>query len=126
MKNISPLAWFEIVVQDFESAVKFYETAFNMQLNIVNDDEMQYAIFPYTQPHVGGALVHSHHYADHRPGPGTTLIYLHTNSVKHQLNTIESLGGKVEMASTSIGENGFIGVFVDLDGNYVGLWSSLE
>ncbi|XKM14184.1 VOC family protein [Orbaceae bacterium ac157xtp] len=123
MKNTSPLAWFEIVVKDFDQAVKFYESAFEVQFQIMNIDDEKYAIFPYTEPDVGGALVCSKHYDDHQSGPSTILIYLKTDSVTAQLNKIVAQGGRIEMPTQSIGENGFIGVFIDPDNNYVGLWS---
>lgn len=123
MKYPSPLAWFEIVTQDFDRAVAFYQSAFNIQLTLNDNEHMQYAIFPYQEGHVGGALVHSLHYDDHQAGAGTIMIYLNTDSVSKQLATIESLGGETVFPLTNIVENGYIAGFKDSEGNYVGLWS---
>ena len=39
------------------------------------------------------------------------------------LDRVEGAGGKVVMPKTSIGENGFMALFLDTEGNKVGLHS---
>lgn len=125
MKFTTPLAWFEIVTQDFERAIKFYQSAFNIEFSRCDNEHMQMAIFPYDQQktQVGGALVHSPCYSDHKSGAGTVIIYLNTDSVSKQLEIIHALGGKTVFPLTNIGENGYIAGFEDCEGNQIGLWS---
>ncbi|WP_392553385.1 VOC family protein [Orbus wheelerorum] len=124
MKSInSPLAWFEIVTQDFDRAIQFYQAAFNIRFECHEDEHIKHAIFPYIEGYTGGSLVHSKYYNDHQAGAGTVIIYLQTSSVSKQLKIIEQLGGEIVFPLTDIGENGYIAGFKDSEGNYVGLWS---
>ena len=121
----SPIAWFEIVVKDMERAIKFYKTVFQVQLTIENMPDMQMALFPYQESYPGGALVKGDAFSQCREGSGTTVIYLTVESVGAALSRIEKTGGSIVMPSTSIGENGFIGMFVDSEGNTIGLWAEV-
>lgn len=123
MKQTSPLAWFEIVTQDFERAIQFYEAAFEIKFSRCESEHMKNAVFPYTEGYTGGSLVYSPYYLDHQPGAGTIIIYLKTDSVTKQLEKINALGGETVFPVTNIGENGYIAGFKDCEGNYVGLWS---
>lgn len=122
----SPIAWFEIVLQDFEGGCEFYSKAFNVEFQKQTMDQMQMAIFPYEPNQTGGALVSSPCYNDHIAGPGTSIIYLNCESVTAQLDKIVLLGGKVIFPVTQIGENGFIAGFEDSEGNHIGIWSEEE
>lgn len=126
MKFTTPLAWFEIVTQDLERAITFYQSAFNIEFSRLDDDERTFAIFPYDQEkgQVGGALVHGKCYAKHKPCLGTIFVYLNTESVTNQLQIINNLGGKTVFTPTSIGECGYIAGFEDSEGNQIGLWSA--
>lgn len=124
MNITCPIAWFEIVVQDLERAIQFYESIFNTQLTYINENpKMKMAIFPYKEGYPSGALVQSDCYADHHSGPSTVLIYLATDSVAKQLSVIKKHGGEEVFAVTPIGKNGYIAGFKDTEGNYIGLWS---
>lgn len=119
----SPIAWFEIVTQDFDRACDFYSKAFDVTFNQRTIGEMQLAVFPYQEGHVGGALVNSPCYKDHKAGPSTSVIYLNCESVTAQLKKVIELGGKEIFPVTPICENGFIAGFEDSEGNHIGIWS---
>lgn len=119
----SPIAWFEIVLQDFDRGCEFYSKAFNVTFQKENIDKIQMAIFPYEEGQTGGALVASPCYQDHVAGSGTAIVYLNCASVTKQLEIIAELGGKTIFPATQIGDNGFIAGFEDSEGNHIGLWS---
>jgi len=129
MKFNSPIAWFEIVVKDLPKAMAFYQNVFDCTLTeypacpSAPDKEMKMAIFSYEEGHPGGALVSSKCYDDHKNGPGTTIIYLNVDAIASTLQKVEKYQGKITFPCTSIGENGFIAGFEDLDGNAIGIWS---
>ncbi|MGL4668707.1 MAG: VOC family protein, partial [Saezia sp.] len=81
------------------------------------------AIFSYEEGYPGGALVSSKCYDDHKNGPGTTILYLNVNSIAATLEKVKQHQGQITFPCTSIGENGFIAGFEDLDGNAIGIWS---
>lgn len=119
----SPIAWFEIVMQDFNRGVEFYENVFHVKLERKIINEMQVAIFPYEEGQTGGALVSSPCYKDHKPGAGTSIVYLNCESVTKKLETVAKFGGKTIFPIIQIGENGFIAGFEDSEGNHIGIWS---
>lgn len=115
------LNWFEIPVTDVARAKKFYETAFDIEMQQIEMMGTQMVMFPSESPKSGGALVKS---PDHIPSKEGSIIYLNGNpNLQLVLDRIESVGGKVTMPKTSIGENGYMGFFLDTEGNLVGLHS---
>ncbi len=115
------LNWFEIPVTDVARAKKFYETVFDIEMQQIEMMGTQMVMFPSESPKSGGALVKS---PDHIPSKEGSVIYLNGNpNLQLVLDRIESAGGKVTMPKTSIGENGYMGFFIDTEGNLVGLHS---
>lgn len=129
MKLKTPIAWFEIVVKDMQKAISFYQNAFGYTISQMpncpstENKQIEMAIFAYEEGFPSGSLVCSSCYDDHKNGPSTTIIYLTVESISRALEKIQSLNAKVTFPCTSIGENGFIAGFEDLDGNEIGIWS---
>jgi predicted enzyme related to lactoylglutathione lyase len=115
------LNWFEIPVTDVARAKKFYETAFDIEMQEMEMMGMKMVMFPSQSPKSGGALVKS---PNHKPSTEGSIIYLNGNpNLQIVLDRIESAGGKLTMPKTSIGENGNMAFFLDTEGNLVGLHS---
>jgi uncharacterized protein len=114
------IAWFEIPVADLERAKRFYEAIFETQLRTEEFGSRPMAVFPYEAPGVGGCLVEDSH-----PSPHGALIYLNADGrLGRTLERVESAGGRVEMPKTELpADIGFIGLFIDSEGNRVGLHS---
>ena len=120
------ISWFEIGVADLERATKFYEAIFGDALIPMDMDSIKMRMFPITdiENGVGGALVDSGGF--HKPsltdGP---LIYLNGNpDVQIILDKIEAAGGTIMIPKTAISPDyGFMAVFVDSEGNRIGLHS---
>jgi predicted enzyme related to lactoylglutathione lyase len=125
MANV--LNWFEIPVVDMDRACKFYSEVFGVNLESfdMTFDEMTttMAMFPYNPEagEVGGSLVKT---ADHEPNMQGTLVYLNGgDDLNTPLGKVESAGGKVIMPKVPIGENGFMAMFIDTEGNRIGFHS---
>ena len=120
------ISWFEIPSVDIERATKFYETIFGLQLIPMNVAQLQMRMFPIEDPQtsIGGAIVHAEGFykPSKKKGP---LIYLNGNpDVQIILDRVEAAGGKVIVPKTLISEeNGHMGVFIDTEGNRIGLHS---
>ncbi len=120
------ISWFEIPATDLQRAQTFYESIFGIQLIPMDMENIKMRMFPLDDmmTQVGGALVDSDGF--HKPslteGP---LIYLNGNpDVQQVLDKVESAGGKVMVPKTQISpEYGFMAVFVDTEGNRIGLHS---
>jgi uncharacterized protein len=119
------ISWFEIPATDLDRATKFYEAIFGFKLIVMDLPNIKMRMFPIEDMMgVGGAVVDSGGF--HKPsstdGP---LIYLNGNpDVQQVLDKVEAAGGKIVVPKTEISpEYGFMGVFVDTEGNRIGLHS---
>lgn len=119
---MSAINWFEIPATDIERAVQFYSTVLDFKLEIFTENGSPMAFLPAAEEDAtGGALVAGEGYTPSQEG---TLVYLNgREDLAPMLDRVEGAGGKVFMPKTSIGEHGFIGMFVDTEGNKVGLHS---
>lgn len=118
----TPICWFEIPTTDLDRATTFYEAAFAITLRRDSCGGHPMALFPYAEPNPGGALVAMPEMA---PRDNGTLIYLNGgDDLSLVLKRIPAAGGKVVMEKTCIGEEiGHIALFIDSEGNRVGLFS---
>jgi predicted enzyme related to lactoylglutathione lyase len=123
----SAISWFEIPVTDLNRAQEFYETIFGISLIPVDLPNIKMRMFPIDDPMtgIGGALADTggtFHKPSATDGP---LIYLNANpDLQNVLDKVEAAGGKVFVPKTEISpEYGFMGVFIDSEGNRIGLHS---
>jgi predicted enzyme related to lactoylglutathione lyase len=123
------ISWFEIPATDLNRAQKFYEAIFGVKLDSIDMPNIKMRMFPVDDPMtgIGGALVDSGGF--HKPsatdGP---LIYLNGNpDLQKVLDKVEAAGGKIFLPKTEISpEYGYMGVFIDTEGNRIGLHSVPE
>lgn len=120
------ISWFEIPSKDLARATQFYETLFAINLIPMDMDNISMRMFPLDDPMngVGGAIVQSEgfHVPSKTDGP---LIYLNGNpDVQNILDKVEAAGGTIVVPKTEISpEYGFMAVFIDTEGNRIGLHS---
>ncbi|HRP58290.1 VOC family protein [Agriterribacter sp.] len=126
MTFTNAISWFEIPATDLTRATKFYETIFDTQLIPMDMPGIRMRMFALTDmmSGVGGAVVDSGD--SHKPsatdGP---LIYLNGSpDLQIVLDRVEAAGGKVLMPKTEITpEYGYMALFLDTEGNRIGLHS---
>lgn len=126
MAHINAISWFEIGVSDLNRATKFYEAIFGDSLIPMDMESIKMRMFPITDMEngVGGALVDSGGF--HKPsGTDGPLVYLNGNpDLQAILNKIPAAGGTIMVQKTAISpEYGFMAVFLDTEGNRIGLHS---
>jgi predicted enzyme related to lactoylglutathione lyase len=119
------ISWFEIPTIDLERAQKFYETIFDIQMIPLDTAHIQMRLFPLeNMMNVGGALTYntSFYQPSETAGP---LVYLNANpDVQIILDKVEAAGGKIVVPKTAISpEYGFMAIFIDVEGNRIGLHS---
>jgi predicted enzyme related to lactoylglutathione lyase len=117
------LNWFEIPAKNLDRAKTFYETILDAQLQRMDGMGMKSAFFPAGQQHgaVGGCIIEGPGY---EPATNGSLVYLNGGEdLAVALSRVEQAGGKIIMAKTAIGRNGFMAYFEDTEGNKVGLHS---
>ncbi|MCC6962577.1 MAG: VOC family protein [candidate division Zixibacteria bacterium] len=114
--------WFEIPANNFQRAVKFYETILGSSLHTSNMGGCDMAFLPADEGKVGGAVIQ---HGEVKPSGQGTRVYLNCNpDLAPILARVEAAGGKVEVPKTQITpEIGFFAFVIDSEGNRVGLHS---
>ena len=120
------ISWFEIGTTDLDRATKFYETIFGVTLTPMDLPNIKMRMFPIDDmmKGIGGALVYSEGFFKPSATDGP-LIYLNGNpDVQNILDKVEAAGGSIMVPKTEITpEYGFMAVFIDTEGNRIGLHS---
>ena len=112
--------WFEIPALDMDRAVKFYNQVLGYSMSHMAMHNCTMAMFP-CESGVGGAICKQENI---QPSAQGSLVYLDCGpDLSAALAKIEAAGGKIVMPKTAIGEHGFIALFLDTEGNKVGLHS---
>jgi uncharacterized protein len=114
--------WFEIPAKNFERAKMFYETVLDIKMQIPFEG-MKYAMFPADMQNgeIGGGLVEEQGYEPSQTG---SLIYLNGgDDLSVPLSRVVGAGGTIFIAKKSIGQNGFMAMFTDTEGNRIAFHS---
>jgi uncharacterized protein len=119
MKHL--INWVEIPAIDLERAKTFYSTILGgVRFHDMDMEGNKYAIFPSEDRFNAGALVQGEYY---KPSSDGVTIYLDGGQdMDTILQHVEHTGGEVIMPKTFTGaEAGYVGLFVDSEGNKIGL-----
>lgn len=118
----NPFVWIEIPVSDMDRAQKFYEDVFQFEIKRVDFGGFLMGWFPsgdMNSPGATGTLVQQESYIPSQEG---TMVYFHSANIIDELDRVEAAGGKIYQPKTKISdEHGFMGVFIDSEGNRVAL-----
>lgn len=122
------VCWFEIPVNDMDRAVAFYEAVFQFKIHVQTFGKELMGWFPGSEdqsaPNAGGSLIYNPEY--YKPSPHGVIVYFASrkNDVNDELSRVEAAGGKVIVPKTQINEEiGFMGAFIDTEGNRIALHS---
>ncbi|UTW66352.1 VOC family protein [bacterium SCSIO 12643] len=117
------LNWFEIPATDINRAQKFYETIFEIEMEVHEMDDTVMAFFPWT-PGSGKATGAVGQSPNHTPSMDGTMVYLNANpAMDPVLARVEAAGGQILLPKTDIGNHGFMAFIMDTEGNRVGVHS---
>lgn len=119
------ITWFELPVRDIDRAIRFYSQVLGQTLQKAEWGPVKMAIFPISnidqEGGVHGALVQGESYVPSQHG---ALIYFDGGEdLSLPLGLVTKAGGTVLQQKMSIGEHGFIAIFLDTEGNRVALHS---
>lgn len=126
MKKTNPVVWFEIYVDDLQSAKKFYEEVFDLEMEDLPNpttDSMQMLAFPMdmeSKNMASGALVKME---GTKAGGNSTIVYFASEDCSIEEGRIEAAGGQILKSKTSLGDYGFMVLASDVAGNTIGIHS---
>ncbi|RPE08919.1 VOC family protein [Chitinophaga lutea] len=112
----------EIPTEDFSRAVAFYQAILNISIEEIDMQGTPMGLFPGQDEAVSVTLIKSEEYKASAEG---TVVYLNAgDDLQHVLGKIEPAGGKIVVPKTEISpEIGFFAMFIDTEGNKLGLHS---
>jgi len=119
------VGWFEIPVGDIDRAKTFYETVFQIEIQLQDLGGTKMGWFPWVQDKQGtsGSLVQNKDWYTPSDNAGV-LIYFSSVDVNNELGRIEDAGGKIMQTKTQISpEIGYMALFLDTEGNRIALHS---
>ncbi len=118
------LNWFEVPVANMERAIPFYEAVFGIKISLQDFGGVLMGFFPRPD-HVdvtSGSLIQ---YESYVPSQEGVLLYFFTADITACLERVSTAGGKILQNKTQISEeHGYMGVFVDSEGNKIALHST--
>ena len=126
--NSQMVGWFEIPVLNMERAIQFYNKVFNIEIKAQQFGPTAMGWFPFAdnQEAKGSAGTLIHNPEHYKPSDQGTLIYFTSRSgdLNDELGRIEAAGGTILKVKTQISEeHGFMGLFLDTEGNRIALHS---
>jgi predicted enzyme related to lactoylglutathione lyase len=112
--------WIEIPVTDMKRAVSFYGKILGIALHEMAIGDMTYALFPSENKFNCGALALGKYY---KPSADGVTIYLDGgDDLNKILERVTPAGGMVITEKMFLSkEAGYIGMFIDTEGNKIGL-----
>jgi uncharacterized protein len=128
-QKMNPVGWFEIPVSDMDRAIRFYEDVFQFKLSRNQMGPLDMAWFPGFEaqnvPGSGGSLVH--HEEFYKPSVRWNPGLFHKpfgRFSRNELSRVQKAGGQVLVPKRLIAPDiGYMGVFMDTEGNRVALHS---
>lgn len=111
------ISWVEIPAENFDRAVKFYNTILNLKLETENCGDDKMACFP-----TGEGAVFSK--PGSKPSQNGVIINLDVkDKLDETIQKIEENGGKIVKQKTKMesGGQGHFALFIDSEGNKLGL-----
>ncbi|AUP79471.1 VOC family protein [Flavivirga eckloniae] len=114
------ISLFEIPATDVSRAVSFYQAILDIKIEKMEMPGMEMGIFPYEGQTVTGVIMKEEGL---KPSTDGVTIYLNGgDNLQHILDKVEKNGGKVVVPKTAhADESGFFALFLDTEGNKLGL-----
>lgn len=118
------VGWFEIPVSNMDRAKLFYDTVFNIEVQVQDFGGTLMAWFPFAEdkPGASGSLIKNEAYT---PSEDIgVLVYFASVNVNDEISRVEAAGGKVVQQKTQISPDvGYMAIFIDSEGNRIALHS---
>lgn len=124
----NPVGWFEIYVNDMARAQAFYTQVFGTQFQKIDNPDtaawpgLELWAFQMDDNAYGasGALVKM---PGLKAGGNSVLVYFHCDDCAVETAKVVAAGGQIQREKIAIGQNGYIALVIDSEGNMIGLHS---
>lgn len=111
---------FEIPATDISRAIKFYEAILSIEIEKIDIPGMQMGLLPYENQVVTAVIIQGEGY---EPSTKGITIYLNAgDDLQVILDKVNQNGGEIILSKTPhADESGFFALFIDSEGNRMGL-----
>ena len=122
VKMKSYVSIFEIPATDITRAINFYQSILDLKIEKMEMSGMQMGLLPHEDQLVTGVIVQAEGY---KPSADGVTIYLNGgDNLQVIINKVEKNGGKIVTPKTlHADESGYFAIFLDSEGNKIGLHS---
>lgn len=119
-KMNSYISIFEIPAKDLKKAITFYESILDIKIEKMELQGIKMGVLPYENQQVTGLIVEAQGY---EPSTNGITVYLNAGEdLQIILDKIVKNGGKILIPKTPHADgNGFFAIFIDSEGNKMGL-----
>jgi hypothetical protein len=116
----SYISIFEIPATDIARAIDFYQSILGIEIEKMEMPGMEMGVLPYEGQIVTGVIIKAEGY---NPSADGVTIYLNGgDNLQSILDKVEKNGGQIMVPKTShADESGFFAIFLDSEGNKIGL-----
>ncbi|MEC7276319.1 MAG: VOC family protein [Bdellovibrionota bacterium] len=113
---------FEIPAVDITRAVNFYGSILDIKIELVDIPDMKMGLFPIENHTTFGVIIEGD---EQTPSAQGVTVYLNGgNDLQIVLDRVEKNGGKIVASKAPLAdESGFFALFIDSEGNRLGLHS---
>ncbi len=114
------ISLFEIPATDISRAINFYQVILGVNIEKMEMPGMEMGVFPYKNQMVTGVIMKGE---DFKPSANGVTIYLNAgDDLQTILDKVQINGGKIILPKTAhADESGFFALFLDSEGNKLGL-----
>lgn len=118
----SYISIFEIPATDISRAIEFYQAILNVDIEQISMPGMEMGLLPYEEQLVTGVIVKTE--GSLPSADGVTLYLNGGDNLQVILDQVEPHGGKIIVPKTPhADESGYFAIFLDSEGNRMGLHS---
>jgi predicted enzyme related to lactoylglutathione lyase len=120
MNNLAAI--FEIPATDLTRAVAFYSAILDVSIEVMEMEDIKLGLFPYDEQSTVGVIMQGEGCV---PSSSGVTLYLNAgDDLQQVLSRVEPNGGKIVLGKTPhADESGFFALFLDSEGNRLGLHS---
>lgn len=117
MNNV--ITWFELPVNDFDRAKKFYENVLEISMTEMEIEGFKSLTFPFDGSNVSGSLIQN---GSNGPNQSAILYFNAGEKLSPALKRVKANKGKIIMETTPI-KSGVIAHVLDSEGNRIALFA---
>ena len=114
--------WNELITPDVAKAKDFYGKLLGWTYQEHDVGLMTYTMIKASDKDVGGMMSAP----KEQNTPPTWMSYISVDNLEDTLSQAESLGGRVIMSATAVGDYGKFGIIQDPTGAHISFWKSLK